>query len=427
MKEAKIKELSLKQNMFWNSFGSLVYLGCQWLMTVLVVRLTNGYEVAGTLSLAMSIYNMFSALAIYRMYTYQVSDVTHENTIGEYFSFRIITCGIALLCIIAYSATTCASDIVPAIVAYAIYKIASLLIDVLHGLDQQNHRMDYIGKSLTLQGAISLVLFCICQLIALNLTITFICMTTGVVLIGLIYDLPRSSKFEILQLGINKAKVGYLLKHCFPIVVAAIACGAAPSIPRQILSSLDGATALGIYSSVAAPVAIIQMGASYIYNPLLGYFSEAYAKKKTGQLLALLSKTSAGIAAIGFLAAIILGLFGENLLTFMFGDDIASYTYLIIPIIICSVITAYVWFLNDLLVAFRHFKSSFIGNLCAAVLSIPIAYIFIPQFGMNGVSYANIATYTISAIVMLLSILNVVRKQISAGRHNNSQMEKQVH
>ena len=271
--------------------------------------------------------------------------------------------------------------------------------------------MDYVGKSLTLQGVISLAVFCVTQLIALSLFVTLICMTAGIIFIGIVFDLPRSSRFEKLAISISKKKTWYLLKRCFPIVVAAVACGAAPSIPRQILSALDGTTALGIYASVAAPVTIIQMGASYIYNPLLGYFSEAYADRNMNQLASLLLKASTGIAALGVIAAIALGLFGKPLLTLMFGNSIAPYAYLMMPVIVCSMITAYVWFLNDVLVALRHFKGSFIGNVCAAALSIPAACAFIPQFGMNGVSFATIAAYTISAFIMLVTLLKMFRSQ----------------
>lgn len=403
--------LSLKQNMFWNSFGSLAYLGCQWLITVLVVRLTNGYDVAGTLSLAMSVYNTFSSLAIYRMYTYQVSDVNHENSVGEYFAFRMLTCFIALICIVVYSIATCEPSALTAIIAYAIYKFVSLLIDVLHGLDQQHRRMDLIGKSLTMQGIVSLLIFCFVQLLNGDLVVTLALMTAGVLAIGLLFDLPRSTQFEQLEIRISRQKAWHLLRYCFPIVVAAVACGAAPSLPRQILSSIEGTTALGIYASVAAPVTIIQMGASYIYNPLLGYFSEAYAKKDMHRLSSLLMKASLGIAALGIFSAIALEFLGEPLLTLMYGDTIAPYTYLLLPAIACSMITAYVWFLNDVLVALRRFNGSFIGNVCAAVLSVPAAFILIPLFGMNGVSYANIAAYAISAIVMLTSLLLSFRHQ----------------
>ena len=396
--------------MFWNSFGSLAYLGCQWLITVLVVRLSGGYDAAGTLSLAMSVYNMFSSLAIYRMYTYQVSDVHHENTVGEYFAFRILTCSVALACIVVYSLITCPFDAIAPIVAYAVYKIASLLIDVLHGLDQQHCHMDYIGKSLTMQGVASLAIFCIAQPVAGNLTLTLCCMTAGIVAIGLLFDLPHATRFEPLRIGISRKKAWHLLKYCFPIVVGAIACGAAPSLPRQILSSLSGAEALGIYASVAAPVTIIQMGASYIYNPLLGYFSEAYAKQDMKQLAMLLLKASGGIAALGIGAAVALEFLGKPLLALMFGASIIPYAYLLTPIIFCSMITAYVWFLNDILVAFRQFKGSFVGNLCAAVLSVPASYFLIPTFGMNGVSFANILAYGISVFVMLVCLLAMFRK-----------------
>ena len=45
------KQLSVKANMLWNSIGSMTYLACQWLITIVVVRLSSGYEDAGLLSL----------------------------------------------------------------------------------------------------------------------------------------------------------------------------------------------------------------------------------------------------------------------------------------------------------------------------------------------------------------------------------------
>ena len=402
--------ISLKQNMFWNSFGSLVYLGCQWLMTVLIVRLSHGYDAAGMLALGMSVYNTFSPLALYRMYTYQVSDVTHENSVGEYLSFRIITCSLALICIVLYSVVTCVSDSWPVIVAFSLYKIASLLIDVLHGLDQQNNRMDYVGRSLAMQGAVSLVLFCVIQIAFNRLEWTLASRVIGVVLVGLFYDFPRSRVFEPVTLGISRQKVTHLLRYCLPIVVGAIACGAAPSIPRQILAGIDGQNALGIYASVAAPVTIIQMGASYIYNPLLGYFSKAYADRDLRYLAALLGKASLGIIVLGVVFAILFQLFGEALLAIMYGETIVPYLYLMMPMIACSLVTAYVWFLNDILVAFRDFRGSVIGNILAVFLSVPSSVLLIQVFGMNGVSFAHFISYGVSALVMLGFLLRLFRK-----------------
>ncbi|MDY3980554.1 MAG: polysaccharide biosynthesis protein, partial [Paraeggerthella sp.] len=262
MAENGVEPLSIRQNMLWNSGGSITYLACQWLITILVVRLSDGYEAAGTLSLAMSVYNIFSPLAIYRMYTYQVSDVKRENSVGEYLAFRAITSSAALLGCLVYAALTCPTSSLLAVVLYAVYKVAGLLIDVLHGLDQVNRRMDYIGKSLIIQGLFTLAAFCSVFVATSSLELALVSMTVVTVLVGVLYDYPRSSRFESMKVGISREKALHLLRYCFPIVIAAVACAAVPSIPRQFLSFSQGEAALGIYASVAAPVAIIQMGAS---------------------------------------------------------------------------------------------------------------------------------------------------------------------
>lgn len=413
-------ELSLRQNMLWNALGSLSYLGCQWLITVLVVRLSNGFDAAGVLSLAMSVYNIFSPLAIYRMRTYQVSDVNHEYSVGEYLSFRMITCALALFAAIVYSTATCPSDAFLAILSYMIYKTCSLLIDVLHGLNQQKRRMDYIGKSLMLQGIASLFLFFLGLTLFNDVVVTFLVMALGIAIVGFAYDLPRARHFEDIKIGIAPKRALHLLRYCFPIVVAAIACAAVPSIPRQYLSFYTGTSALGIYASVAAPVAIVQMGANYIYNPLLGYFSEAYKNKEFKNFGIMLTKASLGIGAVGFATAIALKILGEPLLILMFGRDIAVYTYLINPMIICALITGYVWFLNDILVSLRDFKGSLVGNSLSAALSIPATLALVPLFGMNGVSFSCILSYGLGALAMLLFVLGLLRKGKANGPSINA-------
>lgn len=83
-------------------------------------------------------------------------------------------------------------------------------------------------------------------------------MTVVTIGIGVIYDYPRSNRISAIKLGITQAKVRAFLCGCLPIVLGGIAASAAPNIPRQYLSYTFGDSALGIYASVAAPVAIIQ-------------------------------------------------------------------------------------------------------------------------------------------------------------------------
>ena len=72
--------LSTKKNALWNAAGCIFYLGCQWLTTVLVVVLSTDYNNSGALAFAMSVGSMFASISLYKMRTYQVSDISCEHS-----------------------------------------------------------------------------------------------------------------------------------------------------------------------------------------------------------------------------------------------------------------------------------------------------------------------------------------------------------
>lgn len=402
--------LSMKRNMLWNSAGSFTNLLAQWLITVLVVRIASGYDAAGLYSLAVSVYGIFAPVAQYRMYTYQISDTRHENTVGEYFTLRVITNGIALVACFGYALLTCPLSAVPAIMLYGLFKSAALLIDVFHACDQRHYRMDYIGISLAMQGVSSLAIFALAFSLTQNLEITLALMSLALLAIGLVYDMPRSNGFEKLRLGITWRKTRYLLLKCLPIVIGALAMAAAVSAPRQYLFDAMGEAALGVYASVAAPVAIIQTGASYIYYPLIGYFADYYDRGEKRKLVELLLRVTGGIALVGIVCAVLLELFGAPLLELFFANDIGQYAYLLIPMIASAMITAYVWFLNDLLIAVRDFRGNLIGSIVPLVVALVCMVPFVQWWGMNGVSFTAIASYLAAAVSMGASFLACLKK-----------------
>ena len=402
--------LSMKRNMLWNSAGSFTNLLAQWLITVLVVRIASGYDAAGLYSLAVSVYGIFAPVAQYRMYTYQISDTHHENTVGEYFTLRVITNGIALVACFGYALLTCPLSAVPAIMLYGLFKSAALLIDVFHACDQRHYRMDYIGISLAMQGVSSLAIFALAFSLTQNLEITLALMSLALLVIGLVYDMPRSNGFEKLRLGITWRKTRYLLLKCLPIVIGALAMAAAVSAPRQYLFDAMGEATLGVYASVAAPVAIIQTGASYIYYPLIGYFADYYDRGEKRKLIGLLLRVTGGIALVGVACAVLLELFGAPILEMFFANNIGQYAYLLVPMIVSAMITAYVWFLNDLLIAVRDFRGNLIGSTVPLVVALACMVPFVQWWGMNGVSFTAIASYLAAAVSMGASFLACLKK-----------------
>lgn len=273
---SKHKELSVRQNMIWNMAGSIIGMACQWLISIIVVRLAADMSSAGLYSLAMSVFAIFSPIANFGMYTYIVTDMEDRNTSGEYITISLFTSLAAIIVTTAYAAVTCRPNALPVVFSYALYKGITIIIDIIHAVDQKAHRMDYIGISLGLQGILTLLSFAVVFATTQNLTVSVLSMALVTLLICIAYDLPRVKVLTHIRLGISPSRAMGILASCSLIVLANIATGAFASIPRQSLSAIMGDAALGIYASVATPVAIIQVCSTYIYNPLIGYFAESY-------------------------------------------------------------------------------------------------------------------------------------------------------
>ena len=395
-----VQPLSLKANMLWNSIGSLIYLACQWLLTIVVVRISGDFVAAGVLYLAMSVFNIFQPIAVYRMYTFQISDVKHEYTLGEYFTFKFVTAGIAFIACIVYTITTCSPSSVAAVLLFTLYRLLSVFIDVLHAADQVYGRMDYIGISWALQGIGSLIIFVAVFATTNSLELAFIGMIILTIAVGVFYDYPCARQFEPVKMGISGATIKHLLLLCLPLVIATVLCAAAASAPRQYLAFSHGETLLGAYASVAAPAAIIQMGASYIYNPLLSRFSENFVDGDMHAFYSLLKKTLLAITALGVAASILLALIGPWLLELLFGNRIAEYSYLLVPVIVCTFITGFLWFLMDLLICVREFKGVLWGNIIGLLVVLVTTVPLVAFFDANGISFAVTIGYLAGAIIM---------------------------
>lgn len=397
--------------MLWNSVGSMTYLGCQWLVTIFVVRLSSGFDAAGLLSLAMAVVGIFGTFANYKMGTYQISDIKHEHTLGEYLGFRCFMLVVAFLCCIVYAYFTCPDYALVTVALFYVFKSVGLVIDVFHGVDQLNRRMDYIGKSFIAQGVSTLAAFVVVFGLTQDLNASIIAMTLAAVLVLALYDVRKAAQFEKPRIRLTASKTLFFLKTSLPAVLASLAASAIFTIPKQYLSLVSGDAALGVYASVAAPALVVQMGAMYLYGPLLDIFPRHFFDGDMAGFGRLLAKTVAGIILVAVVCAVALELLGEWLLTLLFGPDIAEYVYLLQPVLLSTVLTAFLWFFGDLLIAVRDFRANFAGNVAAFVAVLPLSVVCVDLWDMNGVSFAGAAACVVGVAVLSAFLAVDIAKQ----------------
>ncbi len=407
-------EANISKNILWNTFGSVWYSACQWAITVIVYHIAS-YEAAGYLSLAMTTSSSFSAISLFSMRNFQVSDVRGEYSRDIYTGSRILTCVVALICCIVSSVFQNNAYQTLCITAFMVVRVAEAFVDVLHGEDQKHDRYDYIGKSYIIRGFLTVAIFVIGLKATGDLLTTLFIVAGTNLLAAILYDWLKTNGLARIKPILFSRQVLELLKKCAPIVAFAFLLSLHNLIPKNALQQVMGTEHLGIYSTIASPTLVVQVFASVAFNPFLPTFSEALAQKNYHRFLQLLRKTYLGFLVLCIVVtagAFLLGRFG---LTVLFGEQILEYYDLFLPIVWVTILTAIIWILSAVIVAMRQMKWLLTGIAGTFVLLLFLTHPCIEAFGKNGVSIVQLITYGIDIIFMVFVCELTIRKRKKTG------------
>ena len=416
--------LSVRANMLYNVIGSLSYQLCLWLTTMLVVMLSDGYGNAGMLAFAMTIGNMMSGIGTYDMRTYQVSDVRHEYTQGEYVGFRLVTLAIGIAVTIAY-ATATSPDVatLAATIAYVLFKTDESFADVLYGVEQIAGRMDFIGKSEMLRGMLVVAAFAITLRHTGSILVAIVAMLPAGLVVTILYDVRHTRQLATIRPKIARETTIRLLMECLPIVIGMTLIGMTVSVPRQYYANAYGSEELGIYATIATPAVLVQAAARYLYAPLLVDMAERWKvdgghdmtrKNGKGGFWRYTLKVIAIMVVLIAISIPVLSMGGKWLLGIVYGDRTSGYICLLPGALIGTGLMALLGFMSDTLVICRDMR----GLVGIAILSLSIsAALMMPLTAWMELSGINATVIAATGIGTLMAMLRV-RQDDARNRGN---------
>lgn len=414
------KKLSIKQNLLYNSFGSMFYLVCQWLITVLVVQLSS-YADAGNLSLAISITNIFFTIATFGIRTFQVSDINNKYSSSSYVTTRIITASISFtLCVgFVFLNQHYTAEQMGCIILYMVFRLSEIFVDVLHGIQQKAYRMDYIARSFVLRGVLLLSSFCLVLFFTQSLLLALTVMSLCTMAVVLFLDLPTSYRLSPFRVHIAKQDLKQILLECWPLMFNTTMITALVSIPRYFLEMFYDNQVLGFYSSVATPAVIVQTACSWIYSPLITTIAENYTKRKKKEYLTILIRAVSAIALCSVVILIGAALLGEWGLTLLFGTKILPYVYLLIPVLLTTVMIAFCYFTDMLLTITRRLKVTSLAVTCAVLAELALSVLLIQNFCMDGVNYVLYIGFGIVLTIQITFLSVIVHRHFAVSPKTN--------
>lgn len=404
-----MKEKSTLANIFYNSFGTMFYYGCQWLTTILIVRL-SGYQDAGNYSLAMTFTAAFAIFALFNTRQYQVSDVKGEYSDKTYITSRYIAMGAAfLICAIGLLFNAYTPYQWGIILLYMVFKCVEAWVDVYHGICQKKGRMDFICYSFLMRGVLMIVSFCGLIYITGNLMYGVLAMTVSTFLVVFFYDRVMALKFVEKDRADFKA-LKTLMVILVPLVVVAVTNNLSISLPKYFLERYFDETVLGYYSSVATPSMIVQVGANTIFVPLITPLADKLLADDKKGFAGILKKVFLAFVVLSALAVIVSFLLGEWFLVQVFGEEIRPYAYLFVPIITTTLLISINACLFPVCTVFREIKGQLAVGILGILSSLIASMVLVKRYCMDGVVIALLITLEIQIIIEIYLVFRRMKK-----------------
>ncbi len=404
-----MKEKSTLANIFYNSFGTMFYYGCQWLTTILIVRL-SGYQDAGNYSLAMTFTAAFAIFALFNTRQYQVSDVKGEYSDKTYITSRYIAMGAAfLICAIGLLFNAYTPYQWGIILLYMVFKCVEAWVDVYHGICQKKGRMDFICYSFLMRGVLMIVSFCGLIYITGNLMYGVLAMTVSTFLVVFFYDRVMALKFVEKDRADFKA-LKTLMVILVPLVVVAVTNNLYISLPKYFLERYFDETVLGYYSSVATPSMIVQVGANTIFVPLITPLADKLLADDKKGFAGILKKVFLAFVVLSALAVIVSFLLGEWFLVQVFGEEIRPYAYLFVPIITTTLLISINACLFPVCTVFREIKGQLAVGILGILSSLIASMVLVKRYCMDGVVIALLITLGIQIIIEIYLVFRRMKK-----------------
>jgi O-antigen/teichoic acid export membrane protein len=407
-----IMEASKQKQITYNTAGTVVSLFCQWIVLMIIPRITNFSE-AGVFAVALSISAILGVFATFWLHHYQIADQYTKYSESDYRATRIATISLSFgLClfVVLFFNYTLEQNLV--IISYVAYRNLLHYAQLYTATLQIRERLDYVGKCMILEGVISLVSFTALYYVTNNLVLSVAVMTLvggGIFLFSLAHGYRKEVGRGYPLHGADRSNVSSLLKIGAPLLMSVVAPVLITTLPKLILQMTDGDEIVGIFSTLTAPTVVIPTVITSAFAPFIVYFSNV-SKRGEMQLLRMQYSKMVGLTLILGIVCYALSRFAAGtVFEFIYGPEIAPYVgYFAVMIIGITFYSIGIWGIT-VLITKEQGRAAAIASVLSLAIGSVIFFIVIPEYGISGATYGLTAAYgvfgaIISLFVMLLPI-----------------------
>jgi O-antigen/teichoic acid export membrane protein len=392
--------LPLRVGFTWSLFGWTGYAACQWLMLSVMAKLGSA-EVIGQFAYALAICAPLFMLTNLQLRGVQSTDALSEYCFSDYLTLRLLGSTAAVLLVAAVCpflglsrAARCALLLVAA------FKLLESFSDVIAGLMQKFEMLDAVAISLLLRGSIGIGVFGLCFALGRNLPLALLLWIGAVAAVLLRYDLRvarRLARFEGgMAFRFNWRRLGTLALTSLPLGLVSAIASLGANIPRYSIRHVLSVAELGIFASIAYPVAATTVVANSLGQSALARLSRLFAEGRIGEFQQLVLKLVAFGAGIAFVAVLLVSAVGNWLLSLLYTPEYARQGSLFQLLALTAGLNAIGCFLFYALSATRQFKVQLAISLASLLTTFVCSTLWVPRWRLIGAALAMLSSATVA-------------------------------
>ncbi|MEY8396067.1 lipopolysaccharide biosynthesis protein [Lachnospiraceae bacterium 45-P1] len=299
-KESKNPE---RRNIIWNMAGSFLYALASMVLTIAVVQIAGG-DAGGIFTFAFTTFgqHMFM-MAYFGIRPFQITDMGHKYSFGEYLGLRFFTCGAALLVGFVYVFVNDYSfEKAATVFLMVVYKVIDALADTFEAEFQRSGRLYLTGKSNAFRTVLSVSVF----LGALSKTrdlVTASLMAVEAQAIGfLIFDVLIIRRLPNIDWKSVPGRKFSLFKDNTLLFFSAVLDFYIFSASKYAIEGCMADKDLAVYGAIFMPTSVINLVAGFVIRPYLTKLSLNWEMGRVKLFVKIIGRLSGIIAVLTVLA-----------------------------------------------------------------------------------------------------------------------------
>ena len=418
---------SLRMNIGWTLAGNIIYMGCQWGMSMAIAKLGSAVSL-GQFSLGMSIAApLFMAFGL-QLRGVQATDARNEFRFGDYLLVRVVMSSIALVIIAmiasgGYGLGVLTGETAVVIGLVGIAKGAESLSDILYGLQQRYEEMGVIATSSIVKGVLSLILLSGAMVAAGSVIGATAALAISWAAVLWWRDLPCGvvvhRREGLGAMGISREwRVGWrLVKTVLPLGLMLFLISMTPVVPRLFIASRVSLRDLGIYAAITYVMMVGQTVVAAVgqsASPRLARLSAGGDRQEYLRLLGKLCLFGAVVGIGGMAGAVGAGgLVLRSLYTAEYGDYGGALTIVMFAAALQYLAT----FIEYGITAAREFRAQVIPAGASLGVTVIASWLLIPTGGITGACWTLVIGQLVALVGRAMVLVMVVRgmREVAPG------------